>query len=135
MKLQFKYLQFASGEYLTDVFPDEWLESDYTEEEVDNYIEEYAVDLYECEPPRNVYRLIEDSADRLQEFCLKQMELDKDPTTRSTSECTCGSFKENWGKIHFGLHMASLNGTPTKTPPISHCPWCGGNVTKKHLNE
>jgi hypothetical protein len=63
---QFKYLQKASSQYLTEQFPDEWKNSNYTEENVDKFIKEHMTAAYEGTSISKMWQRIEASADQLQ---------------------------------------------------------------------
>ena len=60
------YMRLASGQYLTDWFPDD--HDDLTDEEILEFIEEHPVSLYEYLAPLDVLNLIVDLADMMEDI-------------------------------------------------------------------
>ena len=66
MKKRLELLQYASGIFLSEELPNEW--PSLSEEDQNNFLEEFAVIPWEYTPPKELLEFITDEADRLEKF-------------------------------------------------------------------
>ena len=66
MKTKFEILHYVSGSFLCEHIPKDWESLPTIEQEA--FIEENTVQWLEFTPPKEVWELITDEADRLEEF-------------------------------------------------------------------